>query len=290
MQLISKIQYKISEKGEFHEIQERDIEDTIAFIINYPWDIERSLASVELTCPSVTIEHPAGTYLKIGPYFSGKYSVYYLANNKVYLKIANTLEDACVWVKEYFERKGKIVGFDKYGFTLNAVAHFRTNPFEYTVNTTSTAKIFWLAIFMTILMSLACLMTLIERPENFNIGMPITFTIIILIMTGPTIYLFFNYLKADSNHYLQISRGHDDFKFGTFDDKKIYRKQDIMTIERYKTNDRSPWAECELFIITFQNGVQIKFSSLLILGNTLRSKFPQNPVTEVETFFPTIER
>jgi hypothetical protein len=71
--LISKVQYKRSEKGEFHEIAKRDLNDTILLLENYPWDIERSLAPVELTCPSITLEHPIGTYLKIGPYFSGKF-------------------------------------------------------------------------------------------------------------------------------------------------------------------------------------------------------------------------
>src|SRR6478752_897284 len=116
--LISKTQYKRSEKGEFHEVAERNLDDTISLIVNYHWDTERALASIELTCPSVTIEHPNGTCLKIGPYFSSKFSLYYLYNNKIYLKVAKTIEDACIEVKAYFEQEGKLQGFEKYGFII----------------------------------------------------------------------------------------------------------------------------------------------------------------------------
>lgn len=290
MQLLSKIQYKRDEKGEFHDIALRNCDDTIALVLNYPWNTERSLASIELTCPSVTIEHSAGTYLKIGPYFSGKYSVYYLESNRVYLMIADTLEDAGCWVKEYFTQKGKFTGFKKYGFTINALSHFHTHKFEYTVNARAILKIFWFQILMTSLVCMVCIMTLIEHPENFLMSLIGSIIILLLPTAGPTVYLFFNYLKVDRNHYLQISRGHDDFKFGTVGDEKIYRKQDIKNIARYKTQDgKRPWSECEVFIIIFKNGYKIKFSSLLIWGNTLYHKFPENQIIEVERFFPTID-
>jgi len=290
MQLLSKIQYKRDEKGEFHEIAVRNYDDTIALVLNYPWNTERGLASIELTCPSVTIEHPVGTYLKIGPYFSGKYSVYYMESNQVYLKIADTLDDACFWLKEYFEGDGRLTGFDKYGFTINALSHFRTYAFKYTVNAMAILKIFWFQLLMVSLVFMICLRTLINRPENFDMIVVAVIIIILLPIAGPTVYLFYNYLKLDKRHYLELSRGHDDFRFGTLDDTKIYRKQDIAVIERHKTDDgRRPWSECEVFIIIFKNGDKIKFTSLLILGHRLHYKFPKNQITLVERFFPTID-
>ena len=291
MQLLSKIQYKRDEKGEFHDIALRNYEDTIALVLNYPWNTERSLASIELTCPSVTIEHPVGTYLKIGPYFSGKFSVYYLENNRVYLKIADTLEDARFWIKEYFNQQGTLSGFKKYGFTINALSHFRTHKFEYTVNASALLKFFWFQIFMTGMVFIICLATLIDNPGNFVMSLIGSITILLLPIAGPTVYLFFNYLKIDRYRYLQISKGHDDFKFGVLDDIKIYRKQDIANIERHLTESRkAPWGECEVYIISFKDGSKIKFTSLLIWGNTLSRKFPENRIIEVESFFPTIDR
>lgn len=167
IQLLSKAQYKRSEKGEFHHIAHRTVEETISLIRSYPWKTERSLASVELTCPSITIEHPIGTYLKIGPYFSDKYSLYYLTTNK---------------------------------------------------------------------------------------------------------------------------KGHEEFIYGTKDNKKLYKKQDIASIDTYVTSShKSPWRECEVFIITFKDGEQLRFTSLLISNATLRNKFPDIPVNENNKFFPTVE-
>ena len=290
VKLISKVQFKISEKGEFHHISIRSLADTLALIHSYPWDTERSLASVELSCPSVTIEHPTGTYLKIGPYFSGKFSVYYLERNSVYLKIANNLEEACELVAEYFQNQGKLKGLDKYGFTINALAHFHTNPFEYTVNTRAIATFFWFPILMVFITIVLCFMAWLDHPEGFTLWLPITMIALFSVINGPFIYLYLNYSAADNNLYMQISRGHDDFTFGMLDKKRIYRKQDISAIERYgRLNSRGLWGECYIFIIHFKNGEQIKFSCLLIMDHSLRMKLPGIPITHVEVFFPTFE-
>lgn len=289
--LISKVQYKRSEKGEFHEVAERNLEDTISLILNYPWDTERSLAPIELTCPSVTIEHPVGTYLKVGPYFSGKFSLYYLnTNNTVYLKIANTLEDACVLIKTYFEQKGKLKGFEKYSFTIKPSAHFRTNPFEYTINTKSIITFFRFPIIMAPLIFFMCWLKYLERPESFNSNGVVAMVLFLLLISSPLIYFFFNYSSADKNYCIQISRGHDEFVYGTVDNKKLYNKQDITEINMYGVrSSRSPWRECEIFIIAFKNGEQIKFTSLLISDDKLLRKFPDHQIIDNKKFFPTVE-
>lgn len=289
--LISKVQYKRSEKGEFHEIAKRNLEDTISLTLNYPWDTERSLVSIGLSCPSITIEHPIGSYLKVGPYFSGKFSLYYLdTNNKVYFKIGDTLEDVCVMMKAYFEQKGKLQGFDKYGFTINPSTHFRTAPFEYTINTNAIIIFFMFPIYMAPLILLIFGLKYIESPESFNL-MTLAFMVcFFLLICGPLIYFFFNYLSADMNNYIQISRGHDEFVYGTVDNKKLYNKQDIVEIDVYGVrNSRSPWRECEVFVLTFKNGEQIKFTSLLISSDKLLQKFPNHQVVNNKKSFPTVE-
>lgn len=288
--LISKVQYKRSEKGEFHEIAKRSLDYTISLILNYPWDTERSLATIELTCPSITIEHPIGTYLKVGPYFSGKFSLYYLdTDNKVYLKTANTLEDACVWVKAFFEQKGKLHGFEKYGFTISPSVHFRTNPFEYTINTKATITFFMFPIYMTPLILLIMWLKYLERPESFTLITAVGMMLFILLISSPLIYFFFNYLSADKDYYIQISKGHDEFVYGLVANKKLYNKQHIAEINSYGSYySRSLWSECEVFIINFKNGEQIRFTSLLIPGGKLRQKFPDHHITNNKKFFPTI--
>ncbi|SMC61479.1 hypothetical protein [Pedobacter nyackensis] len=289
-QLISKVQYKRSEKGEFHEVAERNLDDTISLILNYPWGTERSLASIKLSCPSVTIGHPIGTYLKVGPYFSGKFSLYYLdTNNKVYLKIANTLEDACVLVKTYFEQEGQLQGFERYGFTIKPSAHFRTNPFEYTIDAKALISFFMFPLYMAPVISFMIWLKYLEHPESFSSGAAVGMVLFFLILFSPLIYFFFNYLSADKNCYIQISRGHDEFFFGTVDSKKLYSKLNIAEINAYGVRySRSPWRECEVFNIIFKNGEQIRFTSLLISSNKLLQKFPDHKIIDNKRFFPTV--
>lgn len=289
--LISKVQYKRSEKGEFHDIVARNLDDCISLILNYPWETERSLASIELTCPSVTIEHPIGSYLKIGPYFSGKFSLYYLSNNKkVYLKIVNTIEDACVLLKTYFEQEGKLEGFDKYSFTINPLAHFRTNPFEYTVNLKAKLIFFRFSITIGSLILFMCWLKYLEHSERFNSNFAVWMMFFFLLISSPLIYFFFNYFSFDKNHFIQISTGHDEFVFGTIDDKKVYNKEDVAEINVYGVrNTKSLWSECEVFNIVFKNGDQLQFTSLLMSSNKLTQKFPDHKIVYNHKAFPTAE-
>ncbi len=289
--LISKVQFKRSEKGEFHDIARRSLEETVSLVLNYPWDTERNLASVELTCPSVTIEHPVGSCLKIGPYFSGKFSLYYLdTNSSVYLKTTDTLEDAIVWIKAYFEQEGKLNWSEKYGFTFRPVSHFRTNSFEYTVDRKAIFTFFKFPILFSPFLVLVCLLGYLDRPESFNAWAPVGMLFLLLLLAGPLVYLFFNYLSVDKDNYLQISKGHDVFLYGKIDKRKSYSKLDIAEINAYGVRySRNPWRECEVFLISFNNGEEIRLTSLLIDGDTLRKKFPDHKVTHHQKFFPTVQ-
>lgn len=299
IQLISKVQYKRSEKGEFHDGAERTLDDTITLILDYPWNTERNLASIELTCPSVTIEHPIGTYLKVGPYFSGKFSLYYLdTNHKVYFHTVNTLEEVCTWVESYYEQDGQLLEFEKYNFKINPSAHFQTNPFEYTINTKGISCFFIFLLCMIPLTLIMGLLKSVDRPGGYNFIAGLGAISFILLLCSPTIYLFFNYLSVDRNHYLQISKGHDEFVFGNLDNHKLYHKSDIADIDVYGTNRYPPekrrynkraWSDCEVFIITFKNGEQIRFTSLLISTSKLTYKLPDHRFTNHQKFIPTVE-
>jgi hypothetical protein len=290
--LISKVQFKRSEKGEFHDIAWRSLVETISLILNYPWDTERSLASVELSCPSITIEHSAGTCLKIGPYFSGKFSLYYLdTGNSVYLKTVDTLEDAVVWVKAYFEQKGKLNWLEKYGFVFRSASHFLTNTFEYTVDRKAIFTFFKFPVFLSPFLVLICLLGYLDRPDSFNVLTLVVLLFLLLLIASPLIYLFFNYLSVDKDCYFQISKGHDEFLYGTIDQKKSFNKLDIAEINAYGVRySRSPWSECEVFLISFNNGGQIQLTSLLIDSETLRNKFPDHEIIDHRKFFPTVKK
>lgn len=290
MELISKIQYKDSEKGEFHNISGRSLPDTKALIKTYPWSTERHLAPVELTCPSVTIEHPAGTCLKVGHYFSSKFCLYFLdANNSVYFHVADTLDDVCSWVRKYFDQEGILQGLQKYSLTMNPAAHFRTNTFEYSVTTKRKRKFFALPLIMThILLGLLILALLQDQPAKnlLAAAMVLLFT---ALLWAPLLYLYFDYVAVDRHQYLKISRGHDEFVFGTSDKRKTYRKQDISSVESYRTSaTRSPWNACRVYIIRLKDGEELLFTSLLISEETLMQKLPRHPAKVITRYFPIV--
>ncbi|RZK38594.1 MAG: hypothetical protein EOO90_21810 [Pedobacter sp.] len=289
--LTSKTQYKISEKGEFHNIAQRDLEETIALIIDYPWDVERSLATVELTCPSITIEHPIGSYLKIGPYFSGKFSLYYLGpGRKVHIKVASTLDEAVEWVRKYFNQQEQFDNFGNKEFKINPSAHFITNTFEYTTGSKALRSFFQ---FPLIMFPILMLFLVVVNFDHFSVHkFMVAFSIIsvmLLIISSPYAFFYFNYLKFDKYKYLQISRGHEEFVFGTIDRQSTYYKKDVLAIHAYGLQYRkSAWQGCEVFSIEFKNGEQIYFTSLLIRRETLRKKFVDHTITDHHKFFPTI--
>lgn len=290
MELISKIQYKDSEKGEFHNVSSRSLQDTIALIRAFPWNTERNQASVELTCPSVTIEHPGGTCLKAGHYFSSKFCLYFLdANNSVYFHVADTLDDVCFWVQKYFDQRGILQGLQKYSLTINPAAHFRTSTFEYTVTTKRKRNFFALPLIMTpVLLGLLFLALLQNQPAK-NLLAAAMVLLFIALVWAPLLYLYFDYLTADRHRYLKISRGHDEFVFGTLDDRKTYRKQDISSIESYRTSaTRSPWNACRVYIIRLKDGEELLFTSLLIPEETLMQKLPRHPAKVIIRYFPTV--
>lgn len=91
---VSKVQYANYETGEFSLKRLPSAEETIALLNNFPWEQNHQIVSVELTCPSVTIEHPNGNFLKIGYYFNGKLCACFLnKNGSLSSKVINNLAD-----------------------------------------------------------------------------------------------------------------------------------------------------------------------------------------------------
>ena len=66
--LVSKMQYKNFEAGEFIEEKERSFDETIELIGNFPWEAQREKIVIELTNPSVTMEGKNNDYLKLCKY------------------------------------------------------------------------------------------------------------------------------------------------------------------------------------------------------------------------------
>src|SRR5690242_19037072 len=104
MRLITKIQHKNFEPGEFVEIKERTYEETIDCINNFPWEKERDHIQIALTNPSVTMESDIGNFLKLALFYNGKFVLHFFnSEHELYTKSFFHKEEAYPYIKNLFE-------------------------------------------------------------------------------------------------------------------------------------------------------------------------------------------
>ncbi|WP_259067091.1 hypothetical protein HDF24_19975 [Mucilaginibacter sp. X4EP1] len=268
-QFISKLQYKTSEKGEYFDEKARSLKDTIELIKNFPWERE-GYADVELTGPSITIKDEQGNYLKVGIYYGGRFSLYYLNTKRDFYKYYQIdMDKVLVLVTNFFNGQLDLQKFDKHRFALGAKSHFITDPFEYRIKEWKVAllTIFWdvyFIIFFTFSIAL-----LIDGEELFGLV-----SIIIPIFPGIILFsIFFNAYK-NRNQYLKISRGEDTFQFG---DSKAgitnYNKSDIKKIINYIDKANKTPNLIEIIEIIFKDDSSIIFTNMLMSSGALTYKF-----------------
>jgi hypothetical protein len=275
-ELISKVQHKTYEKGEFSEEKPRSLDETITLIKDFPWDAERTLTDVQLTGPSVTIHDEDLNYLKVGLYFGGKFCLYYLDNeNHLYEYHAGNIEDACGVVTDFFNRSLDLQPFEKHFFNIGNTAHFITNYFEYREKPW---RIIMLTAFLLIYgIGFAFVDAAISKlKENYLI-------IIVVLLSGLFYYILIKiYFVAFINrkNYLQLSKGNDVFSFGFNEDTvRTYNKKDIDKIIIYRSGgNRNPNLIC-VYEIYFKDNRMIKFSNMLISDFVFAGKFPENVIT-----------
>jgi hypothetical protein len=288
--LTSKVQYSNFEKGEFTDIAPRTFEEVKKQIIDYPWEEQRHGASVELTCPSVTIEQNYDSFLKLGPYFNGKYCLYLCENHQVYEKVCTTLEDSFDFIYSYFLDNNIRQEFEKSTSLSNPTGHFATGTFEYRVDR---ERILWFLSFPVLVPLLPFSMLIIgllfnssHAPGFLVMGF---FLLLMIIMGGGNLCLFVNYYRHCKNQVISISKGSDTFYFGEEDAYRVYNKKDISEIRLYEyKNTRSAWTEYNVYEIEFKNGEQLRFPSLLLKNSLFRKKFLEHRIQSKNRFFPTM--
>jgi hypothetical protein len=201
--LLSKVQYKNYEVGEFSLKKERNLEDTITLIKQYPWDKNRHLADVKLTCPSVTIEHINGSFLKIGHYFSGKFCLYLLTEQgNLRSKVITKLEDSFPVTAAFYNNENISADFEPATLTFNAKKHFVTKLFEYRITfKRALAYLFYPVIIFTLFILLV--LGSAETRSDFNIYVKLLIIFLVwFVINGANIYLFLNYYFYSNKLYL----------------------------------------------------------------------------------------
>lgn len=227
--LISKLQLDYYETGEFSDIEERTLQETIALLYNFQWRKQDSFNVVRLSGPSIAIENGAGAYLKIGLYYYGKFSIYFLdEHNKLFLKVIETLTEAEVYITAFFEGTVSRLEFKKYfEFVFNKKKHFVTGYFVYRM---TLGRIISVMIFPIIMGIFFLLLLLLTWVSGYGPGGLIGVTVFYLLMFGVNLLLFFNYYFFSRKQVLILSRGHDEFFFGRYGQAEKYCKHEIKTI------------------------------------------------------------
>ncbi len=287
MQLITKNQYRNCEAGEFFNIAPRTFEETVEQIKAYPWSIQRQQASVHFTCPSVSIENQSGSFLKLAPYYNGKFCLYLLDSTGVLSRcVLLKVEDSFPVIRDFFNDKNIAYSFISLGFVFHVRKHFVTNRFEYTI---TFERVLRFLIFPEI--PLAAYFGYITCRMIWKDGSFFSFVIGLLLfmyIVGFNLFLFLNYYFFSKDLYMRLSAGHDHFLFGRKGHVREYAKDDIEVITLYHNGgQRCPWAFFYVYEIYFKNGDFIQFPSLLINEIALLQKLPGRKKETVHEFLAT---
>lgn len=277
--LVTKIQYKNFEPGEFVDEQKRTYEETIGLIENYPWSIQREKFMIDLTNPSVTIEGDNGDYLKLAVYYNQKYVLLYLnKEQRLFSRSFSTLQDGYAYVKCFFEQPVfDLAGFKKESTWMqNNGRHFVTQDFRYEVTAKSVRQYLLSTRGLNIIVPVIFLIFVVGwRPDAMLLLFPGMIFILLAALPLRLFFIYYNYVK---DKMLIMSKGNDTFYFGSFYDLVKYDKKHIVKCTIVKTmRSKSIYNGYAVVKIEFKNGTMLSIPNLLIDHRALEDKLFQCP-------------
>lgn len=188
---VSKLQYDYFERGEFVEILQSNAADVLKRFDSFDWDSYTNILELNLSCPSITVEHHDGSYLKIGRYHYGEYILYYLnPSKKLFHKIVDTREEARTILVSYLNGNFQLSLFMKYWeIQLRPERFFKTKEFVYRVNW---MRSLWMLLYPTIFLAMfVSMMTVTFKAPQINIFFFCFSIVLFIFMGGISFYLFF---------------------------------------------------------------------------------------------------
>lgn len=285
--LISKLQFKNFEQGEFIEVQDRTYEEVVELIEKYPWNIQREKIIIDLTNPSITIEGKNNDFLKFGLFFNQKYVLHYFDKTQtLYTKSFLNLKDAYGYIRSFYEQ----AIFDAKDFKKettwfqNNLKHFVTQDFRYELTKKSIRSYLLSTSGMNFYISIFFLILVLSKGLNSvnSIGLIVLLILLFLIGGGLHLILFFNYYIYSKNKVLIMSKGNDIFYFG---DKKVpskYDKKDILQYTTIRTSgSRNPFNGFAIIKIELKNGNVLKIPNLMIDYLALENKLFEYPKVDL---------
>lgn len=293
MTLLTKTQLKDYEAGEFSDIKQRTYPETRDLIEHFPWTLQRDHISISLTNPSITIEGPSGDYLKLAPYYNGKFILYYLdGKNHLFTHSMPTLGEAYPIIQSYFDNRLDIAAF-KHQSTLftNNRHHFVTTTFTYTMASMPTLLSVCLISLFWVTLPIAGIFALITSPPSAPAAGMLIFGAVSIIFAGLGVALVastISHYRASKGKFLSISRGNPLFQFGPIAHPITYDKKDISEVILYGSS-RGVEGLKKTEII-FKDGTSVNISGMIAHIDTMSLKFPGQKVISKGKPFSFIPR
>jgi len=289
--LLTKTQLKDYEAGEFSDIKQRTYPETRDLIEQFPWTQQRDHISISLTNPSITIEGPSGDYLKLAPYFNGKFVLYYVdSKDHLYTHSMATIPEAYPIIQSFFDDHLDLAAFKREPTPfMNNRAQFQTRVFNYTMNATPT--ILWVSLLSLIwlVFPIASGIGVLLFGPPASIAAILLFGTLILTMICVALVQLastISHYRASKGMFLSISSGNPLFQFGPIDAPVIYDKKDIREVILYGSSrglDGLKRTE-----IIFKDGTSINISGMIAQIGTMSLKFPGQKVTRKAKSFSFI--
>lgn len=290
MQLISKTQYQTFESGEFIQAAERSYDETIRLIKEFPWESQREHLKVSLTCPSITIDHSNGTYLKLALYYNGKFALHFLnRSDELFTKSFTNLNDTYPFIRSFFDETefpAETFKKETTWFQKNRI-HFATQDFVYQVTPQSIRQYIWSTSSTNFILTAFISFFLIYKSP----GLPavIWSLLVIFVMGGGiNLLLIWNYYSYAKDKTLIMSRGNDIFYYGEKKAPDQYSKKDIDLVTlvwlRSSTARGNIFDEFSFIKISMKDGRTLIIPNLIIDHFAMEYKLYECRKTEKKAF------
>lgn len=288
--LTSKVQYKNFEPGEFIYVKERDYDETISLIGNFPWESQREKIVIDLTNPSITIEGKNNDFLKLAVFFNQKYVLHYFDTTQtLFTKSFIHLKDSFEHIRNYFLQENfDVTGFKRENTWLQYnLKHFVSQSFNYVITPKSIKNYLLSTSGMNFCLSIFFLILIFSKGFNsINIiALIVLLAAIFLIGGGLHLLLFFNYYNYVKGKILIMSKGNDTLYFGNVENPVRYDKRNILQYTTIRSRgSRNQFSGFAIVEIEFKDGTVLKIPNLLVDYLALEQKLFEYPRIDVNKF------
>lgn len=289
--LLSKIQYKNFETGEFTNGGERTAEEALKIIRQYPWEQQREGIVINLTNPSVTIEGRYNDFLKLALYYKGKFVLHYCdSTGELWTKAFVRLADSFPFISLFFEdRPFNTEGFRKeYTLFQNNKRHFISQEFHYEADFRRCCHYLLTSSGINLSLGL-CILLWCLWVFFWGNGMPpalwaIVGGFVFFWGGGLNLLLFTDYYRHVRGKMLIMSKGNDIFYYGSKNNLKQYCKLDIMRLIHRQDSfgSRSPIASFAYIKLELKDASEIYLPNLLLSDDALARKLEDIPQVRID--------